>query len=212
MAGTAKDLFVCHASRDKEGVARPLVQACQEAGWTCWFDEAEIKWGECIPGMINDGLARSRYVVVVLSSAFLDSDYAQRELNAALHEEARTGRVRVLPLLVGSESEKERILGTFYLLNDKQNLSWDRDPQAAVAALRHWLEGVGDKTEGAATIENFDAACALVAFTDSNDEGRRLISVLRKRGYMISWHGILHGGNLTAVTENARRSDAVFVL
>ncbi len=46
-------------------------------------------------------MSTSRYLVVVLSPAFLESRYAQGELNSALHKQLSKGGVRVLPLLVG---------------------------------------------------------------------------------------------------------------
>jgi len=89
-----RDVFICHAGEDKEDVVRPMVEAFSEAGVTCWFDEAEVRWGDSITQRVDEGLATSRYVIVVLSPAFMDKNWPQRELNSALNTEASSGQVR----------------------------------------------------------------------------------------------------------------------
>jgi len=112
-----------------------MVEAFTQSGISCWYDEAEIRWGDSIVQKINEGLASSKYVVVVFSPAFVQKNWPQRELNAALNQEASTGEVKVLPLLVGSEGEKQKILRQFPLLNDKRYLPWDGDLRGIVKAL-----------------------------------------------------------------------------
>jgi hypothetical protein len=130
-----RDIFICHAGEDKDEVVRPMVEAFSQAGISCWYDEAEIQWGDSITKKVNEGLATSMYVVVVFSSAFVQNNWPQRELNAVLNQEASTGEVKVLPLLVGSEEEKRQILKQFPLLNDKRYLPWDGDLRSIVNAL-----------------------------------------------------------------------------
>ena len=130
-----RDIFICHAGEDKDEIVRPMVEAFTQSGISCWYDEAEIRWGDSIVQKINEGLASSKYVVVVFSPAFVQKNWPQRELNAALNQEASTGEVKVLPLLVGSEGEKQKILRQFPLLNDKRYLPWDGDLRGIVKAL-----------------------------------------------------------------------------
>jgi hypothetical protein len=136
MLGTKRDVFFCHASEDKEEVVRPLVEACTEEGISCWYDEAEIQWGDSITEKVNEGLANSRYVVVVLSQASAVKTWPQRELNAVLNQEASRGEVKILPLLVGSPDDQQEILAKFPLLNDKRYLPWGVDLREIVRALR----------------------------------------------------------------------------
>ncbi|MCX5845604.1 MAG: toll/interleukin-1 receptor domain-containing protein [Deltaproteobacteria bacterium] len=139
MANQKRDIFICHASEDKEEIVRPVVEAFSQAGISCWYDEAEIKWGDSITQKVNEGLRISQYVIVVLSSAFLAKKWPQRELNAALNLEASTGDVKVLPLLVGTESEKAAIIAKLPLLNDKRYLPWDGDRKKIVTAMQKRL-------------------------------------------------------------------------
>ncbi len=138
-----RDVFICHASEDKEAIVRPLVDAFMEAEITCWYDEAEIQWGDSIVAKIDEGLRISRYVLVVLSATFVQKPWPQKELNAALNQEASTGEVRVLPLLVGTKQEQERILSKFPLLRDKLYLSWSSGVGSIVKAMRDRLGRAG---------------------------------------------------------------------
>lgn len=143
-----RDIFVCHAGEDKEEIVRPMIEAFNQSGISCWYDEAEIRWGDSIIQKVNEGLKDSRYVVVVFSLNFVEKNWPQRELNAVLNQEASTGEVKVLPLLVGSEDEKRQILTKFPLLNDKRYLPWDGDLRSIVKALQSRLRPEDDSTAG----------------------------------------------------------------
>lgn len=130
-----RDIFICHASEDKDEIVRPLVEAFKKVEVSCWYDEAEIKWGDSITQKVNEGIAKSRFVIVVFSPAFLKKEWPQREYNAALNQEATSGVVRVLPLVVGSRTQQIKILDMYPLLNDKRYLPWDGGIQGIVDAM-----------------------------------------------------------------------------
>jgi len=130
-----RDVFICHASEDKPGVVRPLVKALEQEKITFWYDEAEIIVGDNVPEKINEGLATSRYLVVVLSPTFINKPYAQTELMSGLHEQASGEEVRVLPIVVGSEEEKKQIFDKFRLLRSYSYIAWEGNPDVVVSAL-----------------------------------------------------------------------------
>jgi glycosyltransferase involved in cell wall biosynthesis len=142
-----KDIFICHASEDKDEVVQPLVAAFDREEISYWLDEAEIRAGDSITAKVGDGLRKSRYVLVVLSRAFVDKHFAQAELGAALFEQASTGEVKVIPLLVGPEYIKAEILGRFPLLRDRSHIVWKGDPSDVIDALFRRLRPDG-KTVG----------------------------------------------------------------
>ena len=100
-----RDVFICHASEDKKLVVQPLVDAFGKAGISVWYDKAEIKWGDSLTAKVNDGLASSKYVIVVISSSFMSKNWPRKELNAALNREIGSGEMSLLPLMVGSPTE-----------------------------------------------------------------------------------------------------------
>lgn len=149
---TIRDIFICHASEDKSTVVRPLNIAFQQAGISCWVDEAEIYWGDSITQKVNEGLRISRFVIVVLSEAFPDKPWPERELNAVLNIEASTGIVKVLPLLVGDKPTRDRILHRYPLLNDKFYQVWGGSPVPIVEAAIKRLSII---PEGGATARTY---------------------------------------------------------
>lgn len=137
-----RDVFICHAGEDKKTVVRPLVEALAKGGITSWLDEAEVLWGDSITAKVNEGIRSSRFVVVVLSPAFLGKNWPERELNAVLNIETSTGQVKVLPILVGTAAERASILQRYPLLNDKACLVWDGTGENVLKALRRRLEPI----------------------------------------------------------------------
>jgi|GEM_PF-2445748 len=77
----ARDVFVSHASEDKQAIARPLADALSKRGLTVWFDEYELVLGDSLRGKIDDGLAKSTIGVVILSHAFFAKPWPRRELD-----------------------------------------------------------------------------------------------------------------------------------
>jgi retron-type reverse transcriptase len=132
---TQRDVFICHASEDKRLVVEPLVGALEKEDFSVWFDKAEIKWGDSITGKVNEGLASSRYVIVVVSAAFMNKGWPQKELNAALAREIGSGKTYVLPLMVGSENEVAMFQSKLPLQADKLHLRWSSGPESVVEAL-----------------------------------------------------------------------------
>lgn len=66
----AYDVFLSHATEDKDAVARPLATALQDRGLRVWFDEFEFRIGDNLVAKLNAGINGSRFGIVVLSEAF----------------------------------------------------------------------------------------------------------------------------------------------
>lgn len=95
------DLFISHASEDKDTVARPLSKALIARGWSVWLDELELTIGDSLSGRIDAALARSRFGVVVLSPAFFAKPWPQRELAGLAAREVDAGSKVILPVWHG---------------------------------------------------------------------------------------------------------------
>ena len=91
------DVFISHASEDKDAIVRPLAMALQQQGLEVWFDEAQIRLGDSLRRKIDDGLSKSRFGVVVLSPAFFSKEWPQKELDGLVAREDGTGTV-ILPI------------------------------------------------------------------------------------------------------------------
>jgi hypothetical protein len=108
-----QDVFLSHASKDKQGYVEPLASALKQREVTFWLDSAEIGWGDNVTTKINEGLRNSRYAVVCLSANFLDRPWPENELSAVLALQNTDGRKRVLPLILNS---KEQVLQHYPLI------------------------------------------------------------------------------------------------
>jgi RNA-directed DNA polymerase len=97
-----KDVFLCHATADKDAYVRVFADTLRQHGISYWLDEAEIKWGDHVRASINNGLATSRYVIAFISDAFLARKWPEDEMNAALSLEETRGCKVLLPLAVTS--------------------------------------------------------------------------------------------------------------
>jgi hypothetical protein len=92
------DVFICHASEDKQEFVEPLANALREAGLNVWYDRFELKLGDSLRRKIDQGLSNSRYGVVVLSKAFFNKEWPQDELDALVGKENEERRKVILPI------------------------------------------------------------------------------------------------------------------
>jgi hypothetical protein len=91
------DVFISHASEDKDEVVRPLALKLQELCLSVWYDEFELKMGDSLRRKIDKGLANSRFGVVVLSTAFINKGWTNYELDGIIIK-AVSGQQVILPI------------------------------------------------------------------------------------------------------------------
>lgn len=91
------DVFISHASEDKEDFVKPLVEALQLAGYKVWYDEFTLKVGDSLRRNIDNGLKNSRYGIVVFSSSFFAKNWTQYELDGLVTREMEGHKV-ILPI------------------------------------------------------------------------------------------------------------------
>lgn len=91
------DVFISHATEDKDEIVRPLATALVEKGLRVWYDEFTLRLGDSLRRKIDTGLANSRFGVVVLSHAFFAKNWPQYELDGLVTREM-TGQQIILPL------------------------------------------------------------------------------------------------------------------
>lgn len=78
------DVFISHATEDKEDFVRPLSDALTNLGYRVWYDEFTILVGDGLRRAIDKGILNSRYGIVVLSKAFFKKGWANYELDGLL--------------------------------------------------------------------------------------------------------------------------------
>jgi hypothetical protein len=93
------DVFISHASEDKDAIVRALAEALSAEGLDVWYDEFELRIGSSLRRSIDQGLVNSRFGVVVLSNAFFNRDWPNYELDGLVTREmASGGQQLILPI------------------------------------------------------------------------------------------------------------------
>lgn len=110
------DVFISHASEEKEDLVRPLVQELKKKGVTVWFDEDSIDIGSSINRSISDGLEYSKFAVAILSKNFFVKYWTKNELGALLSLESKN-KIIIIPVVHGISFED--LLSYNSLLADK---------------------------------------------------------------------------------------------
>lgn len=114
------DFFICHASEDKDSIVRPLALALKSRDKRVWYDESVLRVGDSLRASVEEGLANSKFGVVILSKHFFEKDWPQRELNGLFSLET-AGEKRILP--IWHEISKDQVAEHSPVLADKVALS-----------------------------------------------------------------------------------------
>lgn len=91
------DVFISHASEDKDEFVRPLANALQSEGLRVWYDEFALRIGDSLRRKIDQGLANSRVGLVVLSQSFIAKGWTNYELDGIVTKTV-TGEQVLLPI------------------------------------------------------------------------------------------------------------------
>lgn len=99
------DIFISHASEDKDDFVRPLAKRLAEEHIEVWYDEFSMKLGDSLRASIDRGLAQSRFGLIVLSPSFFRKNWTERELNGLVAREMIKGEKVILPIWHGVSKE-----------------------------------------------------------------------------------------------------------
>lgn len=91
------DVFISHASEDKDDVARPLAEALRNNGLTVWYDEFELRIGDSLRRKIDKGIANSNFGVIVISRDFINKGWTNYELDGLITRSVN-GEQTMLPV------------------------------------------------------------------------------------------------------------------
>jgi TIR domain len=95
--GKQWDAFICHASEDKKDFVDPFAHRLRDSGLSVWYDVFSLKLGDSLRRKIDEGLAKSRYGIVVLSRHFFSKEWPQNELDGLMIREIAGTKV-ILPI------------------------------------------------------------------------------------------------------------------
>jgi len=128
--GWQYDVFISHASEDKEAIAEPLSDSLKAAGLRVWYDKDNIHLGNTLLHKIDEALVFSRHGVIIFSEEFFTKTWTNREFAALLSLED-DGIERILPILHGITLQRLKqyspIIGARVCANSAEGVDVIRD-------------------------------------------------------------------------------------
>ena len=109
------DVFLSHSAKDK-AVVRDVAERLQKDGLKVWFDAWVLKPGDSIPAKIEEGLERSRVLVLCMSANAFGSDWAQLEAGTFRFRDPMNKQRRFIPLRLDDAALKGS-LAQFHYIN-----------------------------------------------------------------------------------------------
>lgn len=116
------DLFVSHASEDKNDIVKPLVEELESYGLKVWYDEFELKIGDSLSESIDKGIIHSKNGLIIISNNFLNKNWTDYELKSFIMKEMEQGG-DILP--IWHNVTKADVMNRSLFLADKFALSSD---------------------------------------------------------------------------------------
>lgn len=132
------DVFISHASEDKEAVARPFAEKLKSTGLEVWYDEFNMTWGKSMRASIDEGLINSLFGIVILSKSFFQKEWTKIELDGLTNIMITTGKDNILPLRY--EITPEEVSAISPTLAGIFSRSWDEGVDKLVDDVKKLVE------------------------------------------------------------------------
>jgi len=139
-----RDIFLSHRELDKDFVRRLAADIEQQSSeqnsrrrLQTWLDEAEIRPGQSIPAAINEGLEKSRFVALILTPNYFQSEsgWTDAEWHAILSQDPDNRRGHILPILAADCPYIPMLLRHLAPL-DMRGKGYEREVERLLAILR----------------------------------------------------------------------------
>lgn len=133
------DVFISHASEDKDDIVRPLAEKLHEKGYNVWYDDFQLKVGDSLRRSIDKGLSKARFGIVILSPSFFAKNWTQYELDGLVQREQSEQAKIILP--IWHHISRDEVLSYSPTLADKIALN------TSVASLEQIVDSLVDALE-----------------------------------------------------------------
>ena len=119
------DVFISHASEDKDSIVRQLADVLERLHVKIWYDEFSLKVGDSLSKSIDEGLQKSRFGIIIISKNFLAKKWTDYEYRSLLSKEDNGTKV-ILP--IWHEITKNEVKKFSLYLSDKIALDTSKMP------------------------------------------------------------------------------------
>lgn len=140
-----RDVFICHASEDKETLVKPLIDLFDKNGVSYWFDEKELTIGDILSNRIYTALSNAKFGLVIFSKAFLSKSWANKELELICRREQQENEIILLPIV--NDISQNAVLSRYPFLRDRRFLKVSESTEL-ISQLKGMLSGGGSADFG----------------------------------------------------------------
>ena len=93
------DVFISHANADKEELIDNLYVSLKKLGVSIFYDKESLKWGDKFKEKILEGVKKSEFAIIVISSNFFGREWTEKELYEFLNIQDHNGQKLILPII-----------------------------------------------------------------------------------------------------------------
>ncbi|MEK6262308.1 MAG: toll/interleukin-1 receptor domain-containing protein [Planctomycetota bacterium] len=159
------DVFVSHSTKDKV-IVRDVAERLKKDGMRVWFAEWELKPGDSIPAKIEEGLERSRVLVLCMSANTFGSDWAQLESGTFRFPDPLNKDRRFIPLRLDDAPIKGSLAQFLYI----NWLPKGREQEYAKLLEACRSPAIWPRTQNEKDVGSLDESDRKPAATDSHEE------------------------------------------
>lgn len=109
-------IFISHATTDKNAIAIPLYEYLKKYNLNPWIDKEGVEYGDSIFNVINRALNNSEYAIVIISPAFVQNEWTNKELES-IFTLAREKKIKQL-FVVYHNIKREVVIEKYPLISD----------------------------------------------------------------------------------------------
>ena len=131
------DFFISYASDDRD-VAEALERSLAKAGYKVWRDRGQLTLGDSLTAKINEGLASSKFAIVILSDAFLRKNWPRAGADALQARAIAAGQKVILP--IRRNLTHEEMAKYLPLLGDKLTIAFEDNLDEVVGEIQRAIE------------------------------------------------------------------------
>lgn len=135
------DVFISHASEDKDAFVRPLAERLRDEHIEVWYDEFSLHVGDSLRRSIDRGLAQSRFGIVVLSPQFFQKQWSQWELDGLVARQMAGTDNIILPIWL--DVDRDGVLSYSPPLADKLAIDAEAGLEVVVRKLTEVIRPQG---------------------------------------------------------------------
>lgn len=100
------DVFISHASEDKDSFVREFAEKLMASRIEVWYDEYSLKPGDSLRREIDKGLSKSRFGIVVFSKHFFSKQWTQYELDGLVSRWINSNSKVIVPIWHNIDSDE----------------------------------------------------------------------------------------------------------